>query len=390
MHISEPVRCSSPSSGADAAKRGVSRLGLLILKVLHPAAEGCGACRLRLPDIPERRGETGAEPAPDFPVDVVYTWVDGSDPAHAAKRARYLSDQKDIHPDGLELARYRENEELRYSLRSLETFAPWVRRVIILTDNQVPAWLDVSHPKIRIADHKECIPERFLPTFNAQVIEAYLHRIPDLSEHFIYFNDDVMLGRPCRQTDFFTPNGLPITLVDWRWRRRFGYWYTKTPHACSYYNTLALLKQKGVSSNPLFVSAHGPYAQTRGNVAAAYEFFHDFIENFSGNRFRGTNEIGMYSHATPLLMYPRKRVIPSDQRYFYVQTKRWDRAAYYRGIVRSQNDAAPPFFFCINDVGSDTGTAWHNDLLSLMEAYFPVPCSFERTLPGESGYWSSK
>ena len=350
-------------------QRGASDL----VMALHPATEGCAPCPLRLPSQP---GECPLEA--DFPVDVVYTWVDGADPAHAAKRAAYLPTQRDIHPDGLDLARFRDNEELRYSLRSLEAFAPWVRKVIILTDKQVPAWLNAAHPKIRVADHTDCIPEQYLPSFNSQVIEAYLHRIPDLAEHFIYFNDDFMLGRPCRTTDFFTPNGLPLVYVDWRWRRRFGYWWTKTPHACSYYNTLELLRQRGITPDSRFITAHGPYAQTRTNVAAAWDFFRDCIEAFSGNTFRRTNELSMYSHAAPLLLYGQKRVAPRDERYYYVQTRRRDRLAYYSGLASSRRDGAPPLFFCINDVGDENWGDWRGELHALMEAYFPDPSSFER------------
>ena len=136
---------------------------------LHPATQGCAPCPLRFPIL---SGEYPLEP--DFPVDVVYTWVNGADPAHAAKRAACPPGQRDIHPDGLDRARFRDNEELRYSLRSLESFAPWARKVIILTDEQVPVWLNLAHPKVRIADHVECIPARYLPSFNSQVIEAYL------------------------------------------------------------------------------------------------------------------------------------------------------------------------------------------------------------------------
>ena len=374
--MSPLAQFSFPPSGAgsaDHAPSGTGRWARELVMALHPATEGCASCFLQLPS---QAGEFPLEA--DFPVDVVYTWVNGSDPAHAAKRAAYLPRQQDIHPDGLELARFRDNEELRYSLRSLEAFAPWVRKVIILTDKQVPVWLNLDHPKILIADHTDCIPERYLPSFNAQVIEAYLHRIPDLAEHFIYFNDDFMLGRPCRKTDFFTPNGLPVAYVDWRWRRRFGYWWTKTPHACSYYNTLDLLQRRGVVTDPRFITAHGPYAQIRANVAAAWDFFQDFIEAFSVNTFRGTNEIGMYSHAAPLLMYGQKRVVPRDERYYYVQTRRRDRLAYYSGLARSRRDGVPPLFFCINDVGDENWGDWRSELRALMETYFPEPSSFER------------
>ncbi len=343
---------------------------------LHPATAGCAACPLLPPDLAERNFTAFT---PDFPVDAVYTWVDGADPAHAAKRAACRRDTKDFHSDGFDLARFRDNEELRYSLRSLEMFAPWVRTVIILTDGQVPAWLDLGHPKIRIADHTDCIPAAFLPTFNSQVIEAYLHRIPGLAEHFIYFNDDVMLGRPCCKADFFTSNGLPVTYVDWRWRRRFGYWWTKTPHARSYYNVVNLLKLAGVTPpGSRFIPAHGPYAQTRTNVVEAWDFFQDFIEAFSKNTFRGTNELSMYCHAAPLLMYGKKRVVPKDERYYYVQPRRRDRTAYYSGIRRSYLEGAPPLFFCVNDTGDENWGDWRGQLRALMLDYFPQPSSFER------------
>ena len=222
---------------------------------LHPATEGCRDCRYYMLSV-DTRACHAVEP--DFAVDVVYTWVDGADPVHAAKRARWLSRRGAVHDNGLEAARFRDNEELRYSLRSLQRFAPWVRRVILATDGQRPSWLRADHPKVRVVDHREFIPGEYLPTFNSHVIEAYLHAVPGLSEHYLYMNDDVFLARPCRKTDFFTSNGLPLAFVDWRARRLFGYSYTKTPHAMSYFNTLRILKERGVSTNPKFVTAHGP------------------------------------------------------------------------------------------------------------------------------------
>jgi hypothetical protein len=315
---------------------------------------------------------------PEFPVDVVYTWVDGADPAHAAERARYLREQPDMHETALDHARFRDNEELRFSLRALEQFAPWVRNVILATDGQCPKWIRRDHPKLRIADHSEFIPARYLPTFNSHVIEAYLHEIPGLAEHYIYLNDDVFLGRPCRKTDFFTANGLPLAFVDWRKRRLFGYSYTKTPHAMSYFNTLRILKERGVPTDPRFVTAHGPYAQTKSNAGESFDFYRDVIEGFADNRFRTTHEIAMYCHALPLWAYRKKRVVPCDERYYYVQTMRRDRAAYYKAVLHSRDDGVPPLFFCINDVGrkKDAGR-WREDLHALLTAYCPHPSGFE-------------
>ena len=366
---------------ARSAPAGVSPLRRLLRRLLdfvlkyHPVAGGCGACALLIPSSSSRLNHAGQ---PRFPVDVVYTWVDGSDYAHAAKRAGYLGVQADAHVTGLVPARFRDNDELRYSLRSLEDCAPWVDSVILVTDSQVPSWIAKDHPKLRLVDHREFIPEKYLPTFNSHVIEAFLHRIPGLSEHYIYMNDDVFLARPARKSDFFTPGGLPLAFTDWRWRRIRGYHYTKTPHARSYFNTLRLLKERGAPTDPGFITAHGPYAQTGKNAEEAFAFYRDVIEGFAGNRFRGTGEIAMYSHALPLLLYRRKRLLPCDERYYYVQAQRPDRAAYYRAILQARADRVPPLFFCLNDVGGKPGaTPWRKDLRRLLAAYYPVPSSFE-------------
>ncbi len=343
---------------------------------MHPATSGCGTCGNYMLSIDTRACHAAQ---PDFPVDVVYTWVDGADPAHQAKRQAHLPAQGDIHDNGIEPARFRDNEELRYSLRALERFAPWVRSIIIVTDSQTPAWLCTDHPKIRIVDHKDFIPRRYLPTFNSHVIEAFLHMIPGLAEHYIYLNDDVFLARHCRKTDFFTSNGLPMAFVDWRHRRLFGYKYTKTPHAMSYFNTLALLQKKGEPTDQQFITAHGPYAQTRTNASDAFAFYQEIINAFAQNKFRTTNEIAMYSHGFPLWLYAQKRLVPCDERYYYVQTRRRDRAAYYTAILHSQKDHVPPLFFCINDVEKKGACEqWRMDLHTLLSIYYPTPSPCER------------
>jgi hypothetical protein len=375
----------TPKVGSLAAR--IKRKVLAALVEAHPASAGCGPCGTFINSL-ESRGyrchNHGTQPdflpafIPEFPIDVVYTWVNGADPEHQAKRAACLPKQPDIHESALEAARFRDNNELIYSLRALEQFAPWVRKVILVTDNQVPAWLRRDHPKIRIVDHKEFIPEKYLPTFNSHVIEAYLHKVPDLAEHYIYLNDDVFLARPCSRTDFFFQNGLPLSFVDWRKRRIVGYHYTGTPHARSYFNTLKILKNRGVRTDPKYITAHGPYAETRSNAGAAFAFYQNDIEAFAANRFRTTKEICMYAHALPLLLYYQKKLVPCDERYYYVQTMRPDRVAYYQALLNSRVDNAAPLFFCINDVSSKRRSRyWRDDLHTFLDAYFPARSSFE-------------
>jgi len=101
--------------------------------------------------------------------------------------------------------RFADNDELKYSLRSVEKFVPWVRKVFIVTNGQIPSWLDIHHPRIKLVTHEEIfVNKSHLPTFSSPAIESHIHRIPGLSKKFIYMNDDVFFGAPVWPDDFFT------------------------------------------------------------------------------------------------------------------------------------------------------------------------------------------
>lgn len=135
----------------------------------------------------------------DEPIDFVVTWVDGNDPVWQAEKAKYDPAYQKGNTD----ARYREWNQFMYWFRAVEKYAPWVRYVYLVTWGHLPAWLNTNHPKLKIVNHCEFIPREYLPTFNCNSIELNLHRIPGLSENFIYFNDDFYLGCPVKPTDFF-------------------------------------------------------------------------------------------------------------------------------------------------------------------------------------------
>lgn len=192
-------------------------------------------------------------------IDIVYLWVDGNDPVWRAKHDELtgLTDKSPVNCKG----RYANNDELRYSLRSVELYAPWIRKVFIVTDGQTPEWLDTSNPKVRIIDHTEIMPPESLPCFNSCVIEHFLYRILELEEHFLVANDDTFINRDIAPEDFFTSDGCPIVRLRrkplrklrWFWREhisrrplknycktiarsskiveeKFGHYFTGMPH----------------------------------------------------------------------------------------------------------------------------------------------------------------
>ena len=146
-----------------------------------------------------------------FPVDVVYVWVDGSDSKWLEKKKRTLKKYADLHAseEVSGAGRFRNNGELRYSVRSVMKFAPWTRKVFIVTDDQVPDWLDTSNRRVKVVDHKDIFDNKDdLPTFSSRAIEMRLHHITGLSERFLSFNDDFFLGRPTSVSDFFHESGM--------------------------------------------------------------------------------------------------------------------------------------------------------------------------------------
>lgn len=149
-------------------------------------------------------GKKGVRPMSDR-IDFVLLWVDGADPQWQRQRSLYAPNTQD---NGNAPNRYRDWGLMPYWFRSVEKFAPWVNRIFFVTNGQIPDWLDLNHPKLTLVKHADYIPSQYLPTFNSNVIELFLHRIPDLSEHFVLFNDDMFLTRPVQPGDFFR-DGLP-------------------------------------------------------------------------------------------------------------------------------------------------------------------------------------
>jgi len=145
-------------------------------------------------------------------VDAVYAWVDGSWPGYQDELARYAGRPVDLNPN-----RYRDNLDLlKYSLRSLEAFAPWIERVHLVTARpQIPRWLNPAAKGFHIVHHDELFAARHLPTFSSFAIETHLFMIPGLSPRFLYFNDDMLLGSRLDRSDVMTENGRARIHLEW-------------------------------------------------------------------------------------------------------------------------------------------------------------------------------
>lgn len=144
-----------------------------------------------------------------FDVDIVYTWVDGSDTNHVKMRNKYRK-QSRHHMTSASSARWRNTDELKYSIQSVLQYMPWVRKIfVIVSFRQRPKWT-IDDDRIEFVDDEYLYGTKWadhLPTFNSHSIESHICHIPDLKEHFMYFCDDMFVGSPCEKTDFFTEDG---------------------------------------------------------------------------------------------------------------------------------------------------------------------------------------
>jgi len=149
----------------------------------------------------------------DLPIDLVYTWVNGEDPNWVKKKMKYMKLERKILPNSYDSVRFRNLDELKYSIRSVRKFAPFIRKIFIVTNGQTPSWLKTKsltkgkQPIIMVKHEEIFLHKSDLPTFNSVAIEANLHRIPGLAEHFIYFNDDVFFGKKVTPSNFLTSDG---------------------------------------------------------------------------------------------------------------------------------------------------------------------------------------
>ncbi len=155
-------------------------------------------------------------------IDFVITWVDMDDPKWKADFTNY-SGKIDNTKNEVSEARFRDYGFLKYWFRGVEKFAPWVRKIHFVTCGQKPEWLNVNHPKLALVNHSDYIPHEFLPVFNSSLIEIYLHKIPNLADRFVYFNDDFFITSPMGEERFYT-NGLPNDIAAFRLNFGTGLW----------------------------------------------------------------------------------------------------------------------------------------------------------------------
>ncbi|HZE38223.1 MAG TPA: stealth conserved region 3 domain-containing protein [Stackebrandtia sp.] len=311
------------------------------------------------------------------PIDVVYTWVNSSDPQWANKYRSFDTSGETLLNSANNAERFANRDELRYSMRSLWTFAPFVRNIYLVTDDQRPQWLDVDS-RVTVVPHTAIFPDiRALPTFNSHAIEANLHRIPGLSENFLYFNDDVFLGSEVTVDDFFTPEGLiKVRLSPSQFIYRGKPESTAIPTDWAAYNSTQLVEDAFNRRIDHRVK-HVPLPMSRGLVGELEKRYPDQFAATRAARFRSTTDVAVPSMFAPYYAIASGRAVewPNVKgEYVYLDTGREDSYTRFKQIVDWQ-----PKFFCLNSTRHTVlgmGTQERN-LHQFLERVYPSAAPWE-------------
>ncbi|MFT3897284.1 MAG: stealth family protein [Thermomonas sp.] len=328
----------------------------------------------------------------DNAIDAVVAWVDGSDPAHHAKLEAYLASIGGKRPTMANPTRFSADGELDYCIASLLRHAPWLRRIWIVTDAQVPelarriAGTPLSE-RIRVVDHREIFAgfERYLPTFNARAISAMLWRIPGLAGRFVYFNDDFMLLRPVDATDFFRGDGV---VLRGRWRPQSAHSPLRRLAAAwkslrgiddaaraSVRHSQELAARLAGFERRYFALKHTPYPFRRSTMQAFFEAHPAVLEDCARHRLRAMEQPRSECLSTHLEIALGGAVF--DDRLRVVELK--PRTQSLRGIERrmARADADESFAFaCVQslDAASDAVRgailAWLDRRIGRLDAAF--------------------
>lgn len=312
------------------------------------------------------------------PIDVVMPWVDGNDPEHRASLARHWPKQPWLRPAPY---RFRENGELRYALRSIHFHLPWVRTIHLVTNGQLPSWLDLAHPRINLVTHADFFADpSSLPVFSSSAIEANLHGIgrAGVANRFLLFNDDFFVGQMVPREEFVSADGNPRLHVMSARLPRFRLRADRYRHTLAFNNLLLCLafRRRRWSYPP-----HLPLLLELDKLAWLNTRFGFWLRRTARHRFR---------HRTDALA-----------RVLYINAVPWCDRARFDGarqvklasehvVAVRDNDAfsqlleclveAPPAFFCLNDEIDDDARAAVRaaEMQAALAAIFPDPAPFER------------
>jgi hypothetical protein len=309
-----------------------------------------------------------------FDIDIVFSWVDGS--SAEFQRARALRMQSYVVGEGDDSeARYRQLDELKYALRSVYLFAPWIRRIFIVTDSDRPLWLD-EHPDVTLVRSEEFFqnPDA-LPTHNSQAIESQLQHIDGLSEHFIYSNDDMFFARPVTPDMFFSPGGI-TKFIEATTRIGLG---ENNAERSGFENAARVNRALLRSRFGRITTRHLEHAPTPLRRSVLLQMEQEFAEDFdrtAASPFRSRTDISVTNSLYHYYSLMTGRAVPQERaRVMYVETTLKSSVPQMAELLARRSMD----FFCLNDGSAPEISVEErlSNVLGFLNSYFAIPAPWE-------------
>jgi hypothetical protein len=310
-----------------------------------------------------------------FDIDLVFSWVDGGHPQFRARRAAQMAQAVVGEGDDAE-ARIRQIDELKYALRSVNMFAPWIRRIFIATDSAAPPWL-AEHPMITIVRaHEHFSDKSVLPTYNSHAVESQLHNIPGLSEHFLYSNDDMFFGRPLKASMFFSPGGV-TRFIEAKTRIGLG---ENDPTRSGFENAARVNRQLLLERFGQVITRHLEHTAVPLRKSVLMEMEREFPEEFArtqASSFRSGTDISVTNSFYHYYALMTGRAVQQEKaKVLYVNTT----TNAGLGLLAELRKRRGYDFFCLNDSSFPEVSAAERTerVVSFLERYFPIPAPWEK------------
>jgi hypothetical protein len=312
------------------------------------------------------------------PIDIVYLWVDGSDPVWQALKDYYyalLYTKIPAATDEFTANRFADHEELRYSLRSIAHYAPFFNHIYIVTMNQTPHWLK-AHPRITLINHTDIFKNQHdLPTFNSHALESNLHRIPGLQEYYIYFNDDVFLGAPVTAGDFFTREGKPKVLFEKSLSPSGPPIADETAYRRAWRNTNSYLDAR-FKVERRHRLCHSAFALRRSLTEMVEEQCAEIFASNSCHKFRCNDDYNMTNGFLQYYWSYHDLISTSSMSNMMVSLYNDDKLKQTKKALEKLKQQKP-YTFCLQDVMGEHSRKTKELLSNFLQEYYPKPAPWE-------------
>lgn len=304
------------------------------------------------------------------PIDIVYTWVSDSDPEWLRKKS-YYSGESIQNQD----TRFIDYEQLRYSLRSVAAYAKFIRKIFIVTDHQIPYWLDTDHDKIVMINHDDiCNDKTSLPVFNSVAIESWIHKIEGLSDNFIYANDDYFFGSPVSKQHFIHPNGVAKLFLE-PIPNAYGEVFADSEPTTQLSLFTAQCFYEKFNKWPSLWPLHAPMIKNIHIIEKMIDLFQKQIDKTSRSRFRETETISPLYLMSSYFAYSEGKSVVSSIRYEYISSDDPNLDSKLSNLLLKIKEGKCEVF-CLNDHRTITEEQI-SKVASFMMKAFPIAAEWE-------------